>query len=63
MTQYRRLKIRWFNSLDCELAQVTAFNERDAADQLRIMIAEGGSELNAGDYFKVQDCGAGGDNA
>lgn len=58
MTQYRRLLIRWFNRLDCELAQVTCVNERDAADQLRIMIAGAGNEIAAGDYFKIEDLGA-----
>jgi hypothetical protein len=59
MTQYRRLGVQWFNSLDCEIARETAFNERDAADKLCHMIA--GHELEAGDYFRVTDLGATGD--
>lgn len=27
----RHLTVRWFNSLDCEIAQVTCFNEHDRA--------------------------------
>lgn len=58
MTQYQRIRIRWFNSLGSELAQVTAFNKRDAADQLRAMISDAGGEIEAGDYFTTHDCGA-----
>ncbi len=58
MTQYRRLKVRWFNELNCELANVQAFNERDAAVQLAHMIVDAGNEISAGDYFKVEDMGA-----
>jgi hypothetical protein len=52
---------KWLNMLDCELARVTAFNERDAADQLCHMIRDAGNTLNAGDYFRVTDLGATGD--
>ena len=57
MTEYRRLRVTWFNR-GGELAQVTCFNGQDAAVQLRMMIADAGGELADGDQFKIEDMGA-----
>jgi hypothetical protein len=51
----KRLRVRWFNSNDCEIAQVTCSDERDAATQLARMVVDAGNEVIAGDYFKVED--------